>query len=49
MSQTELDFVNDLALPSDAVSINRRAWFRDLDGVGRNRSPATLRAAIPWR
>jgi hypothetical protein len=33
MSQTELEFVKDVALPQDAVSINRRAWFRDLDGI----------------
>ena len=33
MSQTELKFVDDLALPQDAVPINRRAWFRDLDGI----------------
>jgi hypothetical protein len=33
MSQTEFDFVKDLALPQDAVSINRRVWFRDLDGI----------------
>lgn len=33
MSQTELEFVKDLALPPDAVLINRRAWFRDLDGI----------------
>jgi hypothetical protein len=33
MSQTELEFVNDLALPQNSVSINRRAWFHDLDGI----------------
>ncbi|MDA1053249.1 MAG: hypothetical protein O3C40_22585 [Planctomycetota bacterium] len=33
MSQTELGFVNDLSLPQGAVAINRRAWFRDLDGL----------------
>ena len=33
MSQTVLEFVNDLALPQGAVPINRRAWFRDLDGI----------------
>ena len=33
MSQTELGFANDLSLPQGAVSINRRAWFRDLDGL----------------
>jgi hypothetical protein len=33
MSQTELGFVKDLALPQGAVSINRRAWFLDLDGL----------------
>ena len=33
MSQTELEFGDDVGLPKDAVSINRRAWFRDLDGL----------------
>ena len=33
MSQPVLEFVNDLALPQGAVPINRRAWFRDLDGI----------------
>ena len=33
MSQTELEFVNGFALPQDSVLINRRAWFRDVDGM----------------
>ena len=33
MSQAVLEFTDDLALPQDAVPINRRAWFRDLDGI----------------
>jgi len=36
MAQTqldlELDLVPDLGLPQDAVDVNRRVWFRDLDG-----------------
>lgn len=33
MSQTELEFVTDLALPPGVVPINRRAWFRDINGL----------------
>ena len=33
MSQTELEFGDGVGLPKDAVSISRRAWFRDLDGL----------------
>ena len=33
MSQMELEFGDGLGLPKDAVSINRRAWLRDLDGL----------------
>ncbi|MGB4859739.1 MAG: putative transposase [Dokdonella sp.] len=29
----ELEFGDGLGLPKDAVSINRRAWLRDLDGL----------------
>jgi len=32
MSQTQFDFAPDLGLPQDAVVVNRRVWFRDLDG-----------------
>jgi transposase-like protein len=32
MSLTQTIFAEDLGLPPDAVAINRRAWFRDLDG-----------------
>ena len=32
MSQTQLDFASDLGLPQDSVVVNRRVWFRDLDG-----------------
>jgi hypothetical protein len=32
-----------------AYGLNRNVTLTVLIGVGRNRSPATLRAAIPWR
>jgi len=32
MSQTQWDFVKDLGLPEDAVAVNRRVWFQDLNG-----------------
>ena len=32
MSQTQLDFAQDLGLPQSAVAVNRRVWFQDLYG-----------------
>ena len=32
MSETQLEFAPSLGLPQDAVAVNRRVWFRHLDG-----------------
>ena len=32
MSETQLDFAEDLGLPQGSVAVNRRVWFQDLNG-----------------
>ena len=33
MSQTQLDFAEQLGLPEGAVGVNQRVWFQDLNGI----------------